>query len=206
MGRGADAGEAGPLRRGSGGGGRYLGAAVQRGLPEGAAAQDADGDVVQLLLLRRAAAGSRPRTGAGPRARVPATPGLAPKVRVDRIAVSLVLAQHRHGGGRGSGLRVPAALAALSRSRFRRRPAPPSAPQPREAPWWLRPLTRKQTWVLPARRGSVRLRGLTECEAVASLPAGGLGKLGLWRGLTGAGGDRVEPKGSGRARASPTGL
>lgn len=90
----------------AGAGGHYLGAAVQRGLPEGAAAQDADGDVVQLLLLRRAAAGSRPETGAGPRARVPATPGLAPKVRVDGVAVSLVLAQHRHGGGRGTGLRV----------------------------------------------------------------------------------------------------
>lgn len=89
--------------------GRYLCAAVQRGLPEGAAAQDADGDVVQLLLLRRAAAGSLPRAGAGPRARVPATPGLAPKVRVDGIAVSLVLAQHRHDGGCGTGLRVPSA-------------------------------------------------------------------------------------------------
>lgn len=81
--------------------GRYLGAAVQRGLPKGAAAQDADGDVVQLLLFRRAA-GSRPWASAGPRARVPATPGLASKVRVDGVAVSLVLAQHRHGGGRNS--------------------------------------------------------------------------------------------------------
>lgn len=118
---------------------RYLGAAVQRGLPEGAAAQDADGDVVQLLLLRRAAAGSRPRSGAGPRARVPATAGLAPKVRVDGIAVSLILAQYRHGGGCGTRLRVPRALAALPLSRFRRRPAAPSAPPTREAPWWLLP-------------------------------------------------------------------
>lgn len=85
---------------------RYLGAAVQRGLAEGAAAQDADGDVVQLLLLGRAAAAPRSRAGAGPRARVPATPGLAPEVRVEGVAVSLVLAQHRHGGG-GSSLRVP---------------------------------------------------------------------------------------------------
>lgn len=88
-------------------GGRYLRAAVQRGLPEGAAAQDADGDVVQLLLLRRAAAGSRPGTGAGPRARVPATPGLAPEVRIDGIAVSLVLAQYGHGGSHRIGPSVP---------------------------------------------------------------------------------------------------
>lgn len=104
-----DTGKAGPRRRGwvAGAGGRYLRAAVQRGLPEGAAAEDADGDVMQLLLLCRAAAGSRPRTGAGPRARIPATPGLAPKVRVDGIAVSLVLPQHRHGDGHRTGRRVP---------------------------------------------------------------------------------------------------
>lgn len=81
--------------------GRYLGAAVQRGFPKGSAAQDADGDVVQLFLLRRTA-GSRPRASAGSGARVPAAPGLASEVRVDGIAVSLILAQHRHGGGRSS--------------------------------------------------------------------------------------------------------
>lgn len=97
---------------------------------------------MQLLLLRRAAAGSRPLTSARPRTRVPATPGLAPKVRVDGIAVSFVLAQHRHGGDRGpSGPACvwPEALAALRPARFRCRPADPSAQQPREAPWWLLP-------------------------------------------------------------------
>lgn len=135
-----------PLRdpiaeRGRGGGeqGRYLGAAVQRGLPEGAAAQHTDGDVVQLLLLRRAAAGSRHRTGAGPRARVPATPGLAPEVRIEGVAVSLVLAQHRHGGGGGDGtsLSVPggaggaAPLPLQTPAHCPVSPAAPSAPPPR---------------------------------------------------------------------------
>lgn len=142
-----------PLRdpiaeRGRGGGerGRYLGAAVQRGLPEGAAAQHTDGDVVQLLLLRRAAAGSRHRTGAGPWARVPATPGLAPKVRNEGVAVSLVLAQHRHGGGGdGTGLNVPggaggaAPLPLQTPARGPVSPAAPSALPPREAPWRLLP-------------------------------------------------------------------
>lgn len=136
-----------PLRdpiaeRGRGGGeqGRYLGAAVQRGLPEGAAAQHTDGDVVQLLLLRRAAAGSRHRTGAGPRARVPATPGFAPEVRIEGVAVSLVLAQHRHGGGGGgdgTSLSVPggaggaAPLPLQTPAHCPVSPAAPSAPPPR---------------------------------------------------------------------------
>lgn len=126
----------------AGGEGRYLGAAVQRGLPEGAAAQDADGDVVQLLLLRRAA-GSRPR------ARVPATPGLASKVRVDGIAVSLVLAQHRHGGGPRihGGQRRPrtASLALEARQRLRRPRGPGSFHG------GFCPLTRKLFSEFPAR-------------------------------------------------------
>lgn len=132
----------------AGGEGRYLGAAVQRGLPEGAAAQDADGDVVQLLLLRRAA-GSRPRAGTGPRARVPATPGLASKVRVDGIAVSLVLAQHRHGGGPRihGGQRRPrtASLALEARQRLRRPRGPGSFHG------GFCPLTRKLFSEFPAR-------------------------------------------------------
>lgn len=123
----------------AGAGGRYLGAAVQRGLPEGAAAQDADGDVVQLLLLRRAAAGSGPRTSAGPWARVPATPGLAPKVRVEGIAVSLIFAQHRHGGGRGTRLRVPGGAAPLPLQTPARGPVSPATRPPSEAPWWVLP-------------------------------------------------------------------
>ena len=126
----------------AGAGGRYLGAAVQRGLPEGAAAQDADGDVMQLLLLRRAAAGSGPRTSAGPRARVPATHGLAPKVRVEGIAVSLVLAQHRHGGGRGTRLRVPGGAdgaAPLPLQTPAHGSVSPATPPPSQGPWWLLP-------------------------------------------------------------------
>ena len=140
--------------RGRGERGRYLGAAVQRGLPEGAAAQHTDGDVVQLLLLHRAAAGSRNRTGAGPGARVPATPGLAPEVRIEGVAVSLVLAQHRHGGGDGTGLSVPdgaGGAAPLSLQTPARGPVSPTTP--RGSMVALPPLTRKQFWVLPARRG-----------------------------------------------------
>ena len=169
--------------------GRYLGAAVQRGLPEGAAAQDADGDVVQLLLLRRAAAGSRPRTSTGPRARVPATPGLAPEVRVDGIAVSLVLAQHRHGGGRGTGLRVPGGadhaepLSLQTPARGSVSPATPRGSMVAPSP-----LTRKQFLVLPARRAFLRLRWPT-CLAwrprLPSLPPGRAGLGGRWWGRRG---------------------
>lgn len=67
----------------------YLGAAVQGGLSEGAAAQDADGDVVQLLLLAGQAAAAA--AGAAP------ARGLAAEVGADGVAVPLVLAQ-RHGG------------------------------------------------------------------------------------------------------------
>lgn len=116
----------------------YLGAAVQRGLAEGAAAQGADGDVVQLLLLARQAAAA---AGAAP------ARGLAAEVGADGVAVPLVLAQ-RHGGGaapRRPGSpsarpRQPHGLHVGSRRRpgtaSRRRgdlPLPPP-PQPRPAP------------------------------------------------------------------------
>lgn len=68
----------------------YLGAAVEGGLAEGAAAQGADGDVVQLLLLAGQAAAAA--AGAAPAG------GLAAEVGADGVAVPLVLAQ-RHGGG-----------------------------------------------------------------------------------------------------------
>lgn len=199
--KGRGAGRAGPRRRDGGG---YLGAAVQRGFPEGAASQDADGDVVQLLLLRRAAAGSRPRTRVGPRARVPATPRLAPKVRVEGIAVSLVLAQHRHGGGGGgggTGLRVPGGAGGAA-------PLPLQTPTrgfaspatPRGSMVAPSPLTRKQLRVLPARRGfpppspasslslgakTSLLPGCEENEAsggVGSTSWGLHGAKGLWQG------------------------
>lgn len=67
----------------------YLGAAVEGGLAEGAAAQGADGDVVQLLLLAGQAAAAAGAAPAG---------GLAAEVGADGVAVPLVLAQ-RHGGG-----------------------------------------------------------------------------------------------------------
>lgn len=114
----------------------YLGAAVQGGLAEGAAAQGADGDVVQLLLLAGHAAGA---AGAAP------ARGLVAEVGADGVAVPLVLAQ-RHGDGgparpgapsaRPRGLHVgsrrrPGTASRRYRRRDLRAPAPPGpAPAP----------------------------------------------------------------------------
>lgn len=103
----------------------YLGAAVQGGLAEGAAAQDADGDVVQLLLFARHAAAA---AGTGP------ARGLAAEVGADGVAVPLVLAQ-RHGAGSprlasGSPQRGPAAPSLPQRGPAGSILAPAADPEP----------------------------------------------------------------------------